>query len=100
MLRSKNDSSEKVSILETVRLASIEVRTGIIYATLITIIVFVPLFALPGIEGRFFVPLAIAFIVSILGSLFVSITITPVLSYYLLPNLASKAQHESKLVGF
>jgi Cu/Ag efflux pump CusA len=60
----------------------------------------VPLFALPGIEGRFFVPLAIAFIVSILGSLFVSITITPVLSYYLLPNLASKAQHESKLVGF
>lgn len=99
-LRFKSDAADKPSVLETVRSASIEVRSGIIYATLITIIVFVPLFALPGIEGRFFVPLAIAFIVSILGSLFVSITITPVLAYYLLPGLANQGQHESRLVRF
>lgn len=99
-LRFKSTSADKPSVLETVRAASIEVRSGIIYATLITIIVFVPLFALPGIEGRFFVPLAIAFIVSILGSLFVSITITPVLSYYLLPKMASSDLHESYLVRF
>jgi HME family heavy-metal exporter len=99
-LRSKSGVTDKPSVLETVRSASIEVRSGIIYATLITIIVFVPLFALPGIEGRFFVPLAIAFIVSILGSLFVSITITPVLGYYLLPRMAHQDQHESRLVRF
>ena len=82
---------------EVVASASIEVRTGILYATAIIVLVFLPLFALSGIEGRLFAPLGIAFIVSILASLLVSMTVTPVLAYWLLPRMKHLAGHESPL---
>ena len=93
-----SNGADKRSILEVVAAASIEVRSGILYATAIIVLVFLPLFAMSGIEGRLFTPLGIAFIVAILASLVVSMTITPVLSYWLLPRMKNLASHETWLV--
>ncbi|MBB1161264.1 efflux RND transporter permease subunit [Aquariibacter albus] len=84
--------------LELVRQASMEVRSGIVLATAIIVLVFVPLFALPGLEGRLFVPLGVAFIVSTLASLLVSVTVTPVLSAWLLPGMKRLAHGDTWLL--
>jgi HME family heavy-metal exporter len=97
-LRENTARPNPSSALPIIAAASQEVRSGIVYATAIIILVFVPLFALSGIEGRLFAPLGIAYIVSILASLVTSITVTPVLCYYLLPQMRRLAHGDSWLV--
>ncbi|HZL90890.1 MAG TPA: efflux RND transporter permease subunit [Pirellulaceae bacterium] len=90
-LKENNASVAPRPALTVVYEASKEIRSAIVFGTAVVILVFLPLFALSGVEGRLFAPLGIAYIVSILASLLVSLTVTPVLSYYFLPQ--SKATH-------
>ena len=99
-LKQNKQDGSPLSVLEVVRRASVEVRSGIVYATVIVVLVFVPLFALPGIEGRLFTPLGIAYIVSILASMLVSMTVTPVMSYYMLPTMKRLDHGDSPLVAW
>ena len=83
---------ERLPVLAVVKEASMEIRSSIIIATLIIIVSFVPLFFLSGMEGRLLQPLGIAFITSVLTSLIVAVTLTPVLCSYLLKNEKVLAQ--------
>ena len=84
-LRQNRQSDNPQPVLKVIFLASMEVRNAIIISTVLVIVVFAPLFALSGIAGRMFTPLGVAYIVSIIASTVVSLTVTPVLSFYLLP---------------
>lgn len=99
-LKQNRAQGNPLSMLEVVRRASVEVRSGIVYATAIVVLVFVPLFALPGIEGRLFTPLGIAYIVSVQASMLVSMTVTPVLCLYLLPGMKRLDHGDSTLVAW
>jgi CzcA family heavy metal efflux pump len=98
-LKQNRAAAHPQPLAAVVRRATSEVRSGILYATVIVVLVFVPLFALPGMEGRLFAPLGVAFIVSILASLLVSMTLTPVLCYYLLPGMKRLERGDSPVVA-
>jgi CzcA family heavy metal efflux pump len=84
-LRENRQCANPRPTLDVVLDASIEVRGSIVYATVIVLLAFLPLFFLDGLEGRMFVPLGAAYVVAVSASLLVSLTLTPVLASYLLP---------------
>jgi CzcA family heavy metal efflux pump len=71
--------------LAIVLAASLEVRTAVVYATFIVTLVFVPVFFLSGLQGRLFAPLGYAYVLAVMASLAVALTVTPALSLLLLP---------------
>lgn len=79
--------------------ASKEIRGPTTIATLIIIVVFLPLFFLSGVEGRMLAPLGIAYVVAVLASLLVAVTVTPALSSYLLTSISARQRKDSWLVS-
>lgn len=78
--------SERKAVANVVLAATREIQGSIVFATLIIVLVFLPLFFLSGVEGRLMVPLGFAYVVSLGASLLVAITVTPVLSALFLPH--------------
>lgn len=97
-LRENAELTEPRPKLEVIAQASSEVRSSILYATILIILVFLPLIALSGVEGRLFTPIAVATMISMAASFVVSLTVIPVLSSYLLNPKAGKTHGDGFLV--
>jgi len=98
-LRLNHEAGNPHSAFRVVLDASLEVRSAVVYATLIVVLTLVPVFFLEGLAGSFFRPLAASYILAILASLLVALTITPALSLILLPRAADRKHRDSPLTS-
>jgi len=89
-LRLNRESAEPRPALEVVFNASMEVRSSVVYASIIVVLVFLPVFLLEGLAGSFFRPLATSYVLAVMASLAVALTLTPALSLILLPGAARR----------
>ncbi len=91
-LRLNAASDKPLSPFRVILNASLEVRAAVVYATLIVVLAFLPVFFLEGLAGSFFRPLAASYVLAILASMVVALTVTPALSLMLLRGAARKRQ--------
>ncbi len=98
-LRESRGALTKTDLFHLVLNASLEVRSSVIYATFVVVLVFLPVLTMSGIQGRLFAPLALSYIYAILASLLVALTLTPALSYMLLPKAAGMGR-EPRYISF
>ena len=94
----QNAAGKRRPPLSVVWAASCEVRKPIIVGTALVVVVYLPLFFLSGLEGRLFAPIGLAYITSVVASLAVSLTVTPALCAYLLPNYVEKKERRDGLL--
>ncbi|MGD9688406.1 MAG: efflux RND transporter permease subunit [Phycisphaerales bacterium] len=90
---------ERKGLIEVIYNASNEIRSSVVFATIIICMVFVPLLFLQGLEGRFFQPLGIAYIISIMASLLVALTVTPALCKWLFAGSFGKKTMDGHAAG-
>lgn len=94
-LRENRRSDHPLPIGDVILNASLEVRGSVVYATFAVILVFLPVVMLPGLAGRFFAPLGLAYVLAILASLAVAMTVTPALCMLLFPKAPATDGHQS-----
>ncbi len=97
-LRQNRASGSSHSSFNVVLQASLEVRSAVVFGSLIVVMVLLPVLWLPGLSGAFFTPLALSYMTAILASLAVALIVTPALSLLLLPRAAADRPADSPLV--
>ncbi|HEX4769311.1 MAG TPA: efflux RND transporter permease subunit [Bryobacteraceae bacterium] len=98
LLQNSGRTRDFRSVFRVVRSASLEVRSAVVYATFVVAVVFIPVFALSGVQGRLFRPLAVTYVIAILSSLLVAVTVTPALCVFLLPKTAETEEEPRSII--
>ena len=98
-LRLNREAGNPRSAFDVVLSAPLEVRSAVVFASLIVMLVFLPIFFLGGVAGTFFQPLAVAYVLAIGASLLVALVVTPALCLFLLPNAPLTDERDTRLVA-